>query len=296
MTLTNQIAAPSVQTAAEIDRLCRENIALVHHEVTSAAQRLPRHVCRDDLVSAGMAALAGAARSFDAELGVPFARFAALRIRGGIIDALRSADWASRSVRTKARRRDVAYDALCARLRRTPAPEELAAELGVEVSELEAMEGDVQRAVVLSVNALEDEGVAESVLPTCSLTPEAVLLEREKMAYLHDAVESLPERLRVVVQGYFLEDRAMKEIAEELGVTESRVSQLRAEAVQLLRAGLVATLEPERVVAEETSAVVARRRAAYFATVASRSDFRARVSVPAARAPFEAEARTAQSA
>ena len=225
---SNTTAQTTAAAALEVDRLCRENIALVHHEVTSAAQRLPRHVCRDDLVSAGMAALAAAARTFDDSLGVPFARFAALRIRGSIIDALRSADWASRSVRTKARRRDVAYDALCARLRRTPTPEELAAELGVEVSELDAMEGDLHRAVVLSVNALEDDGVAESVLPISSMTPEAVLLERERLAYLHDAVASLPERLRAVVTGYFLEDRAMKDIAEDLGVTESRVSQLRA--------------------------------------------------------------------
>ena len=293
---SNTTAQTTAAAALEVDRLCRENIALVHHEVTSAAQRLPRHVCRDDLVSAGMSALAAAARTFDDSLGVPFARFAALRIRGSIIDALRSADWASRSVRTKARRRDVAYDALCARLRRTPTPEELAAELGVEVSELDAMEGDLHRAVVLSVNALEDDGVAESVLPISSMTPEAVLLERERLAYLHDAVASLPERLRAVVTGYFLEDRAMKDIAEDLGVTESRVSQLRAEAVQLLRAGLIANLEPERAVQEETSAVVARRRAAYFSAVASHSDFRARVSVPAARTAMDSQLRSAQSA
>jgi RNA polymerase sigma factor for flagellar operon FliA len=215
---------------------------------------------------------------------VPFNRFAVRRIRGAILDELRAADWASRSVRTKARQRDLAHDALCARLGRTPSPAELAQEMGVAVEELDAMDGDVHRAVVLSVDALTDEGGAESVLPRTSATPEAVLLDRERVAYLHAAVAALPERLRAVVTGYFLEDRPMKDIAEELGVTESRVSQLRAEAMTLLRSGLTVHLEPERAAAEpQPEGVVARRRAAYYAAIAERSDFRSRVSVPAPR-------------
>lgn len=292
-TSTPPLGAPT--TSLDPETLCRQALPLVDYEVASVLQRLPRHVCRDDLVSAGMAALAAAARSFDPSFGVPFPRFAVRRIRGAILDELRAADWASRSVRTKARQRDLAHDVLCTRLGRTPTAAELAAEMGVAVAELDAMDGDVHRAVVLSVDALQDEGVAEAVLPRTSATPEAVLLDRERVAYLHAAIDALPERLRAVVTGYFLEDRPMKEMAEEFGVTESRISQLRAEAMTLLRSGLIIHLDPEQAAAEpQPDGIVARRRAAYHAAIAERSDFRSRVSVPAPRRPADAlQARTA---
>ena len=280
MTATSQALLP---VPNDVEDLCRTHLVLVQHEVRALSSRLPRHVHQDDLVSAGMAALAAAAASFDPAHGVPFGRFAVRRIRGALLDELRSADWASRSVRGRKRARDLAHDALAGRLGRTPTNAELAEHMAVDVAELDALEVDVHRAVVLSVEGLTAEGAAsDGVLPVSSSTPESVLVERERQSYLHDAVQALPERLRVVVEGYFLEERPMKEIADALGVTESRVSQLRAEALRMLKDGLNAHLAPE-LMTEPAGGVVGRRREAYYAAVAGRSTYAARLSLPRPR-------------
>ena len=119
----------------------------------------------------------------------------------------------------------------------------------------------MQRAVVLSLQGFT-AGAAEDMVTERTAGPEDLLLHRERIGYLHDAIEALPERLRLVVTRYFLEERPMAEIAAELGVTESRVSQLRAEALTLLRDGMNAQLDPELVAdAERPDGCVARRRA-----------------------------------
>ena len=278
---------PQHQPAPSTDELCRQHLVLVQYEVRALVARLPRHICQDDLVSAGMAALATAAVAFDPSLGVPFARFAARRIKGALLDELRAADWASRSVRSRVRARDLAYDALSARLGRAPSTPELAAEMNVDVAEMDGLEADLHRSVVLSVDRLTEAGAAEALMPVAAETPESVLVERERQNYLLAAVEVLPERLKQVVVGYFLQERPMKEIADELGVTESRVSQLRAEALRLLKDGLNAQLAPE-LVSEPEGPVVARRREAYYAAVATQSTYRARLSVPAQRISLDA--------
>jgi RNA polymerase sigma factor FliA len=265
------------QVSDPVEELCRTHLVLVQHEVRALSSRLPRHVHQDDLVSAGMAGLAAAASTFDPAHGVPFAGFAVRRIRGALLDELRSADWASRSVRSRVRARDVVADELSARLGRTPTAAELAGAMGVDPSELTSLELDVHRSVVLSVESLAPDGAPDSLLPVSASTPEQLLVERERQSYLHDAVQALPDRLRAVVVGYFLEERPMKDIADELGVTESRVSQLRGEALRLLKDGMNAQLAPE-LVSEPDGNVVARRREAYYAAVASRSTYHARLS------------------
>lgn len=263
----------------DVDELCRAHVPLVHFEVRAISSRLPGHVFTDDLVSAGMAALAMAARSFDVSLGVPFGRYAVRRIRGALLDELRSADWATRSLRSKVRRRDGVHDALAASLGRRPSDVEVAAEMGVSVAELERVDADLHSSVVLRLDVITDSVGADAVLPSSSATPEAVLVARERAAYLRDAVEALPERLAAVVRGCFFEDRPMRELAEELGVTESRISQMRAEALKLLRDGMNAQLAPELVEAASGGAV-ARRKAAYYAQIAARSSYRDRLTLP----------------
>jgi RNA polymerase sigma factor for flagellar operon FliA len=259
--------------------LVDEFLPLVGYLVNETASKLPSHVNRDDLTSAGMMALAQAARSYDESRGVPFARYATMRIRGGLIDELRSADWASRSVRTKARQRAAAMEALSASLGRVPTAKEIAEYLGVTLDELASVEEDVHRSVVLSIHGLPDGGELESMLAHDEPGPEQVILSRERNAYLLDAVEALPERLRAVVVGSFFEERPMAEIALELGVTESRISQMRSEALALIRDGLTAVLEPTSLPTQDRpDGCVARRKAAYYAAIAAQSDFRARVS------------------
>jgi RNA polymerase sigma factor FliA len=267
-----------IERATYEDKLVREHLALVQYVVSEIVHRVPNHVSRNDLVSAGMLGLAQAARSFDAERGIAFDRFASTRIRGALLDELRGRDWASRSVRAKARGLQAANDELTNKLGRPPSPDEVARELGVEAEAVHKLVDDVHRATVLNYDSLVLEGDAESFLATSDAGPEDTLLDRERKAYLVDAIEALPERLRHVVVAYFYEERSMQEIADELGVTESRISQLRSEAMALLRDGINSQLDPDALEPEaRPNGRVARRKAAYFEAVAAKSDPRSRL-------------------
>jgi RNA polymerase sigma factor for flagellar operon FliA len=240
--------------------------------------RLPAHVSREDLVSAGMAALATAAKSFNPDRGTPFGSFATARIRGALLDELRGLDWASRSVRSRARRVDTANQQLTATLGRTPTQTELAETLGVAVGELKSTADDVQRAVVLSLQGFA-AGTAEDMVPERTPGPEDLILHRERIGYLHHAIDALPERLRHVVTAYFFDERPMTDIATELGVTESRVSQLRAEAVVMLRDGLNTHLDPDQIpTPDRTGGCVTRRRDAYYAAIATQGNLHTRLA------------------
>jgi RNA polymerase sigma factor for flagellar operon FliA len=263
--------------ASEEEELVKKHLPLVNYLVSEMANRVPRHVNRDDLFSAGMAGLAQAARSFEPERGISFQRFASARIRGALLDELRSRDWASRSVRSKAREVAGATDRLTAKLGRQPTKAEIAEAMGATQAELTTIDNDVHRALVLNFDALGPEGVE----PATERCPVDDVLENEKKAYLVAAVDKLPERLRRVVVGYFFEELPMAELAGELGVTDSRISQMRAEALELLRDAINSQLDPEMVGPQRAGGRMAKRRAAYFAAVASHDDYRRRLSVEA---------------
>jgi RNA polymerase sigma factor FliA len=261
------------------DKLVREHLPLVQYVVSEIAHRIPSHVSRSDPVSAGMLGLAQAARSYDPSRGIAFDRFASTRIRGALLDELRGRDWASRSVRSRARGLQAANEELMSRLGRPPTTEEVAKELSVPAETVHKLVDDVHRATVLNYESLVLEGDAESFLATPDGGPEDAIVERERRAYLTDAVAALPERLRKVVIGYFFEERSMQDLADELGVSESRVSQLRAEALLLLKDGINSQLEPTAVAPEaRPNGRVARRKASYYAQVAAGSDYRMRLA------------------
>ncbi|GAB2476715.1 sigma-70 family RNA polymerase sigma factor [Jatrophihabitans fulvus] len=277
----------AARTVTDIDTLVRTHLPLVGHIVRETLTRLPSHISRDDLISAGMYALAAAAKSFDTCHGVGFGSYAAIRIRGAITDELRSRDWASRSVRGKARELEQVRNSLAGALNRTPTRDEIATTMGVSTRELDAIDSDVHRASVLSLQALPVAD-PDDVVPAATDSPETTLLRREQLGYLHDAVAELPERLRTVIVGHFVEQRRMVDIAADLGVTESRVSQLRSEALKMLRAGMKAAEASDTPAkdAEESGTVFAARpitdlstvrrartagTAAYYAAVAGRS-------------------------
>jgi RNA polymerase sigma factor for flagellar operon FliA len=247
-----------------------EHLPLVAHIVRETMGRVPGHVDRDDLTSAGLTALVQAAQAYDDSRGVPFDRYAATRIRGAVLDELRSVDWASRSVRRRARDLDAARGRLATALGRTPTTAELAAAAGLTDREVEANEEDVARAQVLSLQATPTSSL-EELLPTRAPSPEAVVEHRERLTYLVEAIAELPERLRIVVVDYFFAGRRMADIAADLGVTDSRISQMRAEALGLLRDALNRALEPSLVTeAGKPEGCATRRREAYFAAVAVR--------------------------
>lgn len=273
--------------------LVTEYLPIVGYLVNEVMPRLPAHVQRDDLVSAGQLALVKAARSYDPATGVPFGSYARLRIRGGLTDELRSADWASRGVRSKAREIARTQDRLASELGRWPSDTELAGELATDLSSMRAAQADLHRSVVLSLDHLvEVNGSSEEHIASGMhhLDASQHLMHNERLTYLLAAVTALPERMRIVIEQYFLAEKPMADIAEQLGVTESRVSQLRAEAVVLLRDGINAHLDPSQVTqVQRPEGVVARRRTAYYAQVAAYAAAGVAPHRPAPAAPVAAE-------
>jgi RNA polymerase sigma factor for flagellar operon FliA len=155
-------------------------------------------------------------------------------------------------------------------LGRSASDAEVASACGLSVEEVAANDDDVARAQVLSLHAAEDASLGESLVSP-SPSPEAMAEHAERLTYLAEAIAELPERLRHVVEQYFLAERPMAEIAATLGVSESRVSQIRAEALVLLRDALNHALDPELLVPHaRPNGCAAQRRESYFAAVAAR--------------------------
>jgi RNA polymerase sigma factor for flagellar operon FliA len=269
--VTNVLASAAPAATVSADELISQHLPLVAHVVRETMGRVPGHVNRDDLTSAGMMALVQAQRGYDATRGVPFASYATTRIRGAVLDELRSVDWASRSVRRRARDLDETRNQLATALGRIPTHAEVASTLGLSADEVARNEDDIARAQVLSIQGSSEDSDLEHLMPTAGPTPEQIVMDRERLTYMVEAVAELPERLRTVVEQYFLAERPMAEIAAELGVTESRVSQIRAEALILLRGAMDRALEPELVVETgKNTGCVARRRESYYSAVAAR--------------------------
>ncbi|HET8717295.1 MAG TPA: sigma-70 family RNA polymerase sigma factor [Nocardioidaceae bacterium] len=228
------------RSAAEVDALVRDHLPLAAFAVNAVAARisLPGHVSRDDLLSCAHVALVEVAQRFDPAAGASFATYALARLQGAVLDELRSGDWASRSVRAAARRTDAAADALAMSLGRPPTKEELAASLGVDRSELDALQVDVHRAVMVSIDAETGPDGGSLDLPSGGDSPERALLRSEQARHLHEAIRALPDRLDEVIERNFFGDESLTDIAADLGVTLSRVSQMRARALVLLHAAM----------------------------------------------------------
>jgi RNA polymerase sigma factor for flagellar operon FliA len=272
----------SMQSPLDPSALVEQHLDLVQHVVFQVAAHFPRHVEREELIRAGALGLVEAAKRYSPERGIPFNRFASQRIRGAIIDAVRAADWAPRSVRTLARQLDQAEQRLAGQLGRRPSLAETATELGVETAELDQLRARVNRSVIVAfdhlVTGAEDEelNLLDIVSDPDDLDPSEELERRELHAYVRQAVAVLPERHRLIVLGYFIEGRTSEDLARFLGVTESRVSQMRSEALGMMRRGIEAQfVAPEDRVAPE--GLVERRRAAYADAIGAASDCRDRL-------------------
>ena len=228
------------------ERLVVAYSPLVKYVAGRMASGLPSHVEEADLISYGLLGLIGSIERFDIERDIKFETFAVSRIKGAIIDELRSLDWVPRSVRSKARDVENAHAKLENRLQHSPTDEEMSDELGVSVEEFHSILLEIANSSVLALDDLwtiaDPDGGQVSLLDTIH-DPHAVDPEREMDAAelkdrLADAIESLPERERLVVALYYYENLTLREIGEVLGVTESRVSQLHTKAVLGLRSGL----------------------------------------------------------
>jgi RNA polymerase sigma factor for flagellar operon FliA len=209
---------------------------------------LPSHVEDADLISYGLMGLIGSIERFDPERGIKFETFAMTRIRGAIIDELRSLDWVPRSVRSRAREIEAAQSKLEHELQRAPTEEELAKKLGLSEDELQSSLLEIAHSSVFALDELwtvsDSSGDQVSLLDTISDPraddPQESLASSEVKDRLTDAVASLPEREQLVVALYYYENLTLREIGEVLGVTESRVSQLHTKAVMRLKSALQA--------------------------------------------------------
>lgn len=220
---------------------------LVQHVVRSFCGMLPSHVDRLDLESAGYVGLVDAAAKYDSSKHVQFKSYAQFRIRGAILDSLRSTDWGPRQLRRKAREIERAMQLISHRCGRTATESEVASELGLDLESYQELLGQLDSLEVgtLNVESNEDssgEEIAYVPGPTQD-EPLFRLLRSELSQHLQDAIESLGERERMVVSLYYAEELSLKEIGQALGISESRVSQIRSSAVIHLRAALAA-LEP----------------------------------------------------
>jgi len=269
----------------ELAEMIEANLPLVKHIVFQVAVHFPRHVDRDELARAGALGLVEAARRYDEDRGVPFDRFAAQRIRGAILDAVRAADWAPRSVRNLARKLEGAEQRLATELGRVPTKEEMSEALGMTQSELARLQDRMFRSVVLALehetadDVEKDLTLVDVLIDENSVEPSAELETRELHGYLRDAISLLPERHRLVVVGYFLEGRTSQDLADFLGVTESRISQLRSESLLMLQEGIEAQYVSDTPDPCEVTGRVARRKATYAKGISEASAFADRMEL-----------------
>ena len=223
--------------------LIEEHVSLVRYLAARVGAKLPPGVEVDDLVGAGMLGLIDAAEKFDPARGTRFRTYAERRIRGSILDHLRSLDWAPRSLRRRAREFDAAHDRLERDRGRSVDVAEVAEYLDVNIGELQTLVSDINSVQMASLQAFESEGDAGDRLQSLPDSPEespfAIYERRELRERLASAIDQLPEKERLVISLYYVEELTMKEIGSILGVNESRVSQIHSKAVGRLRASLV---------------------------------------------------------
>src|SRR5215218_3586067 len=229
------------------ERLVLAYSPLVKYVSGRMAASLPAHVEEADLISYGLVGLISAIERFDLGRAIKFETFAITRIKGAIIDELRSLDWVPRSVRAKAREIEKANTKLEHQLQRAPTDEEMAVELKVTPEEFHDALLQISNSTVAALDELwtvsDSSGDQVSLLDTLTdesaPDPAAVMDQTDLKDRVADAIARLPEREKLVVALYYYENLTLREIGEVLGVTESRVSQLHTKAVLRLRSRLV---------------------------------------------------------
>jgi RNA polymerase sigma factor FliA len=227
------------------DRLILTYAPLVKFVAGRVGASLPAHVDEQDLVSYGLLGLIGAIERFDPSREIKFETFAMARIRGAIIDELRSLDWVPRSVRTRARQIERAIATLEKELMRAPTDEEIAKKLGVSDGELDDSLLEISRSSVAALDELwspsgggDSIALIDTIEDEAGPDPELSLEQTEVKEALAEAISDLPEREKLVVTLYYYEELTLREIGEVLGVTESRVSQLHTKAILRMKAHL----------------------------------------------------------
>ena len=217
--------------------LLTQYMPLVRRHALTLQVRLPASIELDDLVQAGTVGLLEALGRFDATQGASFATFASQRIRGAMLDELRTRDWLPRSVRRAARAMDDTIRRLEQQLGRPPEEGEIARELEMPLSEYQQLLNDTNSGQLLPFEELVADGGEPASLDAGNL-PFDQLLDEQQRQTLIAAIDALPEREKLLMALYYQEELNLKEVGAVLGVTESRVSQLHSQAISRLRARL----------------------------------------------------------
>jgi len=230
---------------AKKDARLREDLILRHaplvKQITERmAIRLPSHVSKEDLVSAGIVGLLDALDKFDPEIGVKFQTYAGHRIRGAILDELRKMDWVSRTVRKEIHNIEAAINKLRSKLGREPEDFEVAKELGVDIGSYQKMIARAQGAGLLSIDMTMPDGSSQHFGMQTSSTPSPFdeLKRKELKGIISKALSRLSRNEQLVMSLYYYEGLTLKEIAEIMGLTESRICQIHSKVILSLRARL----------------------------------------------------------
>jgi len=240
-TFHETLSAQTTPAILDRNRVVEQYAHLIKKVAYKMIARLPANVEMDDLMSAGVIGLIDAAEKYDPEKSCNFKSYAEIRIRGAMVDELRSLDWVPRSVRQKGASIDQVQRELQGKLGRPATDIELATEMGLTLEEFQAL---TDKARTVSVVSFEDLGVSgaedkrdflDSVSDPESTDPGQDALENDERSVMMRAIQQLPERQRVVLTLYYYEDMNLKEIGSLLGVTESRISQIHSAAVAQLR-------------------------------------------------------------
>ncbi len=242
---TAAFTAPVYNAKGRMDRshLLRQHMPLVRKLAHQMMAKLPASVELDDLIQVGMMGLNDAISRFDATAGAQFETFATQRIKGSMLDELRSLDWMSRGDRKLQRDIESAVHRLEQRLHRAPNESEIAAELQMPLDDYQEMLGRVRGTQIVH---LEDMGSSEDNgddfldrhVADEGANPMALLQDHRMRQALVDAIKNLPEREQLVMSLYYEQDMNLKEIALVLKVTESRVCQLHSQSIARLRSRL----------------------------------------------------------
>jgi RNA polymerase sigma factor FliA len=237
------------EISAELkERLVLEHAPLIRYIVNRIAVRLPSHIDLDDLHNTGVIGLMDAIDKYDPDKNCKFKTYAEFRIKGAILDQLRSLDWVPRSIRQKSRRLEQAYAEVEQRLGRSATNSEIAESLGIELEEFHYLVDQVRGISMVNLDELRsgadsDQAAYGDIFEDVKAeNPFLSLKSRELRQAVADCISSIPEKERLVISLYYYEDLNMKEIGSILGITESRVCQIHTKAVARLRAKLRSAL------------------------------------------------------
>jgi len=233
------------------EQIVIEHTPLIRYIVNRIAVRLPSHIDLDDLHNTGVIGLMDAIEKYDPEKNCKFKTYAEFRIKGAILDQLRSLDWVPRSVRQKGRRLERAYGEVEQRLGRAATEDEVADSLGLQLDKLQELVNQVRGISLVNLEEIRSGGqegdrngsYADVVEDVNAENPYSTLKLQEMKQIVADTIATLPEKERLVISLYYYEDLNMKEIGNILGITESRVCQIHTKSVLRLRSKLKNTLE-----------------------------------------------------